>query len=244
MANRSANNNADKSANNSTNKSADKSTNTGNAHRPLALTSPKQRQGSYFEQQACEFLQAQGLLLIAKNWQQPKVGELDLIMIEPGSAWSTLVFIEVRQRLRSSFGDAALSVTAGKQRKIIKTAKYFLQQHPKYRNYDCRFDVIAYDVARLAKNINNGKDHDRQNDSSNNSNNNVSNESASSKGDSLSTIAATKQQNHLTVNSLIKHPLVAEHLIAKPLTEGQLLEDGSTNSQPEWLIGAFMAKAW
>lgn len=236
MGNRSANNNADKN----TDKSADKSTNKGNSHRPLALTSPKQRQGSYFEQQACEFLQAQGLLLVAKNWQQPKVGELDLIMIEPGSAWSTLVFIEVRQRLRSGFGNAALSVTAGKQRKIIKTAKYFLQQHPKYSHYDCRFDVIAYDVARLAKNTNNGKDHNGQNDSSNNS----SNENASSKSNSLNTIVATNQQNHLTANSLIKHPLVAENLIAEPLTEGQPLKDCSTNSQPEWLIGAFMAKAW
>ncbi|MGP4953474.1 YraN family protein, partial [Psychrobacter sp. T6-1] len=49
--------------------------------RPLQLSSPKQRQGGYFEQQACSFLQIQGLTLIAQNWQQPKVGELDLVMI-------------------------------------------------------------------------------------------------------------------------------------------------------------------
>ncbi|MGP5214428.1 YraN family protein [Psychrobacter immobilis] len=116
------------------------------SHKPLSLTSPKQRQGSLFEQQACEFLQLQGLILIAQNWQQPKVGELDLIMLETGSAWSTLIFIEVRQRQRSGFGGAALSVTASKQRKVIKTAQYFLQQHPEYEDYDCRFDVIAYDT--------------------------------------------------------------------------------------------------
>ena len=115
-------------------------------HKPLTLTSPKQRQGSRFEEQACEFLQAKGLRLIAQNWQQPKVGELDLVMIETGSAWSTLVFIEVRQRKRSAFGDAALSVTTAKQRKVIKTAQYFLQQHPEYSQYDCRFDVIAYNT--------------------------------------------------------------------------------------------------
>ena len=130
------------------------------SHKPLNLTSPRQRQGSLFEQQACEFLQSQGLILIAQNWQQPKVGELDLIMLETGSAWletgsawletgsawSTLVFIEVRQRQRSGFGGAALSVTASKQRKVIRTAQYFLQQHPEYEDYDCRFDVIAYDT--------------------------------------------------------------------------------------------------
>ena len=114
--------------------------------KPLMLTSPKQRQGSYFEQQACEFLQGQGLILIAQNWQQPKVGELDLVMLEKGQAWSTLVFIEVRQRQCSDFGDAALSVTAGKQRKIIKAACHFLQQNPQYHKYECRFDVIAYNT--------------------------------------------------------------------------------------------------
>lgn len=131
-----------------------------NAQRPLALTSPKQRQGSLFEQQACQFLQQQGLVLIAQNWQQPKIGELDLVMLETGQAWSTLVFVEVRQRLRSSFGDAALSVTKAKQRKIIKTAKYFLQQHPKYAHFECRFDVIAYNIERSINNnpaVNNDK---------------------------------------------------------------------------------------
>lgn len=118
-------------------------------HKPLTLSSPKQRQGSRFEQRACEFLQAQGLQLIAQNWQQPKVGELDLVMLETSSAWSTLVFIEVRQRQHSGFGDAALSVTASKQRKMIKTARYFLQAYPKYSHYECRFDVIAYDTNKV-----------------------------------------------------------------------------------------------
>lgn len=114
----------------------------------MALNAPKQRQGGQFEQLACQFLQDQGLILIAHNWQQPNVGELDLIMLEKGQAWSTLIFIEVRQRVRSGFGDAALSVTTAKQRKIIKTAQYFLQQHPHYVGYECRFDVIAYNTNR------------------------------------------------------------------------------------------------
>lgn len=116
-------------------------------HRPLVLNAPKQRQGSYFEQQACQFLQQKGLTLIAQNWQQPNIGELDLVMLEGGQAYSTLVFIEVRQRVRSGFGDAALSITPAKQRKVIKTAQCFLQQYPCYSDYDCRFDVIAYDTA-------------------------------------------------------------------------------------------------
>lgn len=122
------------------------------SHRPLMATSPTQRQGSYFEQLACEYLQRQGLHLIAQNWQQSKISELDLVMLQTGSAWSTLVFIEVRQRQHSNFGDAALSVTASKQRKIIKTAQYFLQQNPEYADYNCRFDVIAYNIDKATIN--------------------------------------------------------------------------------------------
>lgn len=129
--------------------------------RPLSLTSPKQRQGSHFEQQACAFLQQQGLQLLACNWQQPSVGEIDLIMVESGRAWSTLVFIEVRQRQRSSFGGAALSVTAAKQRKIIKTARYFLQQHPLYADYECRFDVMAYDSDKPRQQFSGSSANDR-----------------------------------------------------------------------------------
>ena len=128
-------------------------------HKPLILTSPKQRQGSRFEQQACEYLQAQGLRLVTKNWQQPKIGELDLVMIETGSAWSTLVFIEVRQRKSSNYGDAALSVTTSKQRKVIKAAQCFLQQYPEYAHYDCRFDVIAYNTMSKSNSRNEQLDH-------------------------------------------------------------------------------------
>lgn len=134
-----------------------------NGRRPLALNSPTQRQGSLFEQQACQFLQRQGLVLIAQNWQQPKIGELDLVMLETGQAWSTLVFVEVRQRLRSSFGDAALSVTKSKQRKIIKTAKYFLQQYPEYAHSECRFDVIAYNVERSTTQVANSDKNNNDN---------------------------------------------------------------------------------
>jgi len=128
-------------------------------HKPLTLTSPKQRQGSRFEQQACEYLQTQGLRLVAQNWQQPKVGELDLVMIETGLACSTLVFIEVRQRKFSNYGDAALSVTASKQRKVIKTAQSFLQQYPEYAHYECRFDVIAYNTMSKSNSRNEQLDH-------------------------------------------------------------------------------------
>lgn len=128
---------------------------TPHQRRPLPLTAPKQRQGQHFETQALHFLQQQGLTLVAQNWQQPKIGEIDLIMIEQGRAWPVLVFVEVRQRARSQFGDASMSVTKAKQRKLIKAARYFLQQQPQYADYECRFDVVTYDDTRQI-------DHDSQ----------------------------------------------------------------------------------
>ena len=186
-------------------------------HKPLLATSPKQLQGNYFEQLACEFLQQQGLQLIAKNWQQPKVGELDLVMVEIGVAWSTLVFVEVRQRQRSSFGDAALSVTASKQGKIIKAAKYFLQQHPEYADYECRFDVIAYNV----------------------------NKTDSNKADINKTARANAKLAHQ--NSPAASPdLVNNGVINPNITNNNVINSSMINTsyQPEWLAGAFVAQAW
>lgn len=111
----------------------------------LLLSAPKQRQGADYERQGCVYLQAQGLQLLAQNWLQPKVGELDLVMLEQGKAWQTLVFVEVRVRKASIYGDAAMSVTRQKQRKLIQTARYFLQHHCQYQHLDCRFDVLCFE---------------------------------------------------------------------------------------------------
>ncbi len=110
----------------------------------LKMVSEKQQIGKVYENMACQFLLDNGLQLIAQNWLQAKIGELDLVMLETGKAWDTLVFVEVRVRKSEQFGDALASITKAKQRKLIKTAHCFLQNNPNYQNYDCRFDVIAF----------------------------------------------------------------------------------------------------
>ncbi len=110
----------------------------------LKMVSATQKKGTYYEQRACHFLQQQGLELVKANWLKAKVGELDLIMVEQGNQWDTLVFVEVRARGVGVYGDALMSITKAKQNKLIKTARYFLLQHPQYQSYDCRFDVVAF----------------------------------------------------------------------------------------------------
>jgi len=95
--------------------------------------------GSQAEQRAATFLEQQGLVIRAKNYRC-KAGEIDLIMQQA----DTLVFVEVRLRSHRQFANAAESVTLAKQRKIIKTAQFYLQQHQLTDKINCRFDVIAF----------------------------------------------------------------------------------------------------
>ena len=96
-------------------------------------------QGRQAEQQACNFLQAQGLRLVEKNYRC-RHGEIDLIMHDGEG----LVFVEVRYRHSGSFGGALASIDVRKRRKLISTALHYLQA----RRQRCaaRFDVIAIDA--------------------------------------------------------------------------------------------------
>lgn len=107
------------------------------------------QRGADFEQLACQFLTAQNLTIIATNYTAPRLGEIDIIALHQvpqknGTIRPTLVFVEVKARKHSQFATAIETVTAQKQRKIIKTAEHFLQHYPSYVNLDCRFDVVAF----------------------------------------------------------------------------------------------------
>ena len=105
-------------------------------------TSPTHQIGQRAEESALRFLQNQGFQLVAQNYHC-QVGEIDLIVLKK----DLLIFVEVRQRKASIFSNAAASVTASKQRKISRTAAFFLQSHPEFESFNCRFDVIAIDVS-------------------------------------------------------------------------------------------------
>jgi len=103
------------------------------------MTSPsRQAAGMAAEQQALDYLLAQGLLLLARNWRC-KRGELDLVMLDR----DTVVFVEVRYRLHSGYGGALGSIDVRKQEKLTLAAQYFLQKEPRWASHPCRFDVIA-----------------------------------------------------------------------------------------------------
>jgi putative endonuclease len=96
--------------------------------------------GDVFEGRACAELERAGLTLLVRNYAT-RFGELDLVMLDK----KTIVFVEVRYRKSASHGDAAASVTASKQGKLIKAAQQWLAKHPQYAKCSCRFDVMSYD---------------------------------------------------------------------------------------------------
>ena len=56
-----------------------------------------------------------------------------------------LVFVEVRYRQSSRFANALQSVDRRKQKKLARTAAFFLSREPGYANANVRFDVLAID---------------------------------------------------------------------------------------------------
>ncbi|MDQ8039796.1 MAG: YraN family protein [Rickettsiella sp.] len=104
-----------------------------------AITSKKI--GAQAENFACHYLKTQGLSLIIRNYIC-RFGEIDLIMQDK----NTLIFIEVRYRSDASFGHSLETVHKTKQKKLIKTADYYLQAHPlsSSANDAYRFDVVAF----------------------------------------------------------------------------------------------------
>lgn len=97
--------------------------------------------GTQAEQLARQHLEARGLRWITGNFRTRR-GEIDLVMRDG----ELLVFVEVRSRAPSRFGNAAESITAAKIRRLQAAASAYLQSRRLYNSARCRFDVIAIEV--------------------------------------------------------------------------------------------------
>lgn len=105
--------------------------------------------GKKYETQAAEFLEKQGYLILERNFQC-RQGEIDLI----GKEGEYLCFIEVKYRKNSNYGTPLEVVTKAKQRKISKTALYYLAKEGYPEDTPCRFDVVGMtsDQTELVRN--------------------------------------------------------------------------------------------
>jgi len=85
-------------------------------------------------------LERQGFTIKEKNYRKP-YGEIDVIAKKK----NLLIFVEVKRRKNQGF-DLSQLITLSKQKKIIRTAKFFILEHKIY-NTVYRFDValVTYD---------------------------------------------------------------------------------------------------
>jgi putative endonuclease len=95
--------------------------------------------GRYGEDLAAQHLQAAGLQLLDRNWRC-SAGELDAVAREPDG---TLVFVEVKSRSGTGFGEPAEAVSQAKARRIRRLACQWLERHPSAGAAQLRFDVIS-----------------------------------------------------------------------------------------------------
>ncbi len=98
--------------------------------------------GAEAEAAACAFLEARGLRLRTKN-HSCHSGELDLVMSEG----ETIVFVEVRKRKHTQYGNGIESVQPDKQARLMKAATHYLIEKELYDRVYCRFDIISINQA-------------------------------------------------------------------------------------------------
>ena len=91
--------------------------------------------GAAGEVLAARFLRDNGYEVLAGNYHS-RFGEIDIIAEDD----EYIVFVEVKSRSQDSLYLPREAVTAEKQRRIIKTALYYIARNPDSRQM--RFDVI------------------------------------------------------------------------------------------------------
>lgn len=116
------------------------------SHLTLKRIHRAQNTGKLAEQLAYDFLLQHGLHNMQRNYRC-RLGEIDLIFKDPKQHPTLVIFIEVRLKQHTLYGNALDSITSSKQRKIIFTAQHFLKQYFGSEDIPCRFDVIGFSPA-------------------------------------------------------------------------------------------------
>ena len=101
------------------------------------MTYARQALGLEGETRACRALEARGYRILQRRYRT-RFGELDIVARHE----QTVVFVEVKTRRGSNYGDPAASVTTEKQRRLVAMAVDYLARHALTRT-PARFDVVT-----------------------------------------------------------------------------------------------------
>ncbi len=98
----------------------------------------RRRVGDRGETLALEYLAEKGFTPIERNYRT-RFGEIDLVVRDEG----TLVFVEVKLRQGTDFGDPLEAVTPRKQARIRRVAELYLAEKEAGFDEEVRFDVVG-----------------------------------------------------------------------------------------------------
>lgn len=103
----------------------------------------RQASGAWGEDLALRYLTRHGYTLVERNYRT-RYGEIDLIVRKD----DTLVFVEVKLRRGTGFGDPIEAVTSRKQRTLRSLAVQYLS------DCDPNFDTLRFDVIGILASAN------------------------------------------------------------------------------------------
>ena len=94
------------------------------------------KKGDWGERVAAEYLTNKGYRIIQKQWHYSRY-EIDLIAQQK----NIIVFVEVKTRFSKEYGEPWAAVNQSKQRKICRSADYYLRLFS--IDAEPRFDIIS-----------------------------------------------------------------------------------------------------
>ena len=92
--------------------------------------------GIFAEYLACIFLLLRGYVILSTRYKT-KLGEVDVI----AKRGKSIHFVEVK--LRKDEDKAKLAITSKNQKRVMNSAKLFMQRNKKYESYGLSFDAIT-----------------------------------------------------------------------------------------------------
>lgn len=88
-------------------------------------------------------MERKGYIILEKNYRN-KFGEIDIIAYhETEEKLCSLVYVEIKYRKGTGYGDPLEAVDYRKQGRISRAASYHYAQNGTSKGLGCRFDVIA-----------------------------------------------------------------------------------------------------
>lgn len=99
--------------------------------------------GKTGEDLAASYLERLGWRIIDRNWRFSRLGEIDIVAIEPsGTGRGVLVFCEVKSRSQNVFGEPLEAITRAKLNRLHRLAGVWMSTHR--MGYDLvRIDAIG-----------------------------------------------------------------------------------------------------